>query len=126
LTLFLLWYKSSCNCKEEMGSKQAERLQALLSAKREHDEALATIEKCAAAGALTPEEAAAQKAQAAAALGRARAEAGLGGTGGPEEIAGGGGDGDGAPGDTTQGGSGGPRRGRQPGKEIGRRNHAHA
>jgi hypothetical protein len=104
-----------------MGSTQAQRLRALLSAKKEHDEALVTIEKCAAAGALTPEECAAQKAQAAAILNKSRAAAGLGATDGAEESAGGKGGGcDDEPEDTTQGGSGGPRRGRQPGQKIGK------
>jgi hypothetical protein len=57
---------------------QAARLQALLHAKREHDNALSVIEQCEAAGALTSAEAYAQRAQADADFERAKAEAGLG------------------------------------------------
>jgi len=54
---------------------QAARLQALLLAKRELDNALDAIEQCEAAGALTSAEASAQRAEANAAFERAKAEA---------------------------------------------------
>jgi len=55
-----------------MGTVQAERLQALLVAKREHDDAIAAVEQCLAAGALTVEEAGAQREAAAHAFKRAK------------------------------------------------------
>ena len=65
-----------------MSSSQAARLEALLRAKSEHDAALDVVAQCVAAGALTPGEAAAQRAAAADALQRAKDAAGLGGSGG--------------------------------------------
>ena len=102
--------------KLNMGSEQAQRLQALMDAKKQHDEALDTIRKCMDAGVLTPGEAEAQQAQANATFQRARAEAGLAGRDDQEESKNEGDKQEGKP----KGEGGGSKRGRQPGQKIGK------
>ena len=99
-----------------MGSEQAKRLQALMHAKKQHDEALDTIQKCSDAGALTPGEAQAQQAQANATFQRARAEAGLAGRDDQEDSKNKGDEKEGTP----NGEGIGSKRGRQPGQKIGK------
>ena len=60
------------------GRRQAERLEALLLAKREHDTTLGIIEQCVDTGVLSRSQAVEEIAEAAAALQRAKDEAGLG------------------------------------------------
>jgi len=102
-----------------MGALQVQRLQALLHAKKDHNEALVAIEKFVAKGLLSTPEASAQKAQAEKDLKSARAEAGLVGRDDTEE----------SKGETNEGDEqegkpkvecGGPRRGRQLGQKIGK------
>ena len=102
-----------------MGALQVQRLQALLHAKKEHDEALVAIEKCVAEGLLSAPEAAAQKAQAGEDLKSARVEAGLAGRDDTEESKGEADEGD-EPEEKPKGEDDGPRRGRQPGQKIGK------
>jgi len=103
--------------KTKMGSQQVQRLQSLLHAQKEHDEAQAAVEKCVAAGALSPREAATQQAQATAALKGARAEAGFASKDAMESD--GGGD-EGEPEGNPKGEGVGHKRGRQPGQKFGK------
>ena len=103
--------------KTKMGSQQVQRLQSLLHAQKEHDEAQAAVEKCVAAGALSPREAATQQAQATAALKGARAEAGFASKDAMESD---GGCDEGEPEGNPQGEGVGHKRGRQPGQKFGK------
>ena len=59
---------------------QVDKLQGLLAAKRAYDEAILSINKCVDAGALTPGEAEAQRAEADAALNAAKEASGVAAT----------------------------------------------
>jgi len=102
-----------------MSALQVQRLQALLHAKKDHDEALVAIEKCVAKGLLITPDAAAQKAQAEKDLKSARVEAGLAGRDDTEESKGETNEGD-EPEGKPKGECDLPRRGRQPGQKIGK------